>query len=137
MFIENDAKEALLAFAKIDKEKAKLLEKIMRLETAHFKSKQYQLTGSAGMESGAWGKYLGKYFPNGYQVITMADNQPKLRGKKYVQFIKWDNVFDFLTFLSDYIDRKKGDYACWNSLNESRKAIYRDHINSIKNRIIQ
>lgn len=136
MFTEENAKVALLNFAKKDKVKAKLLEKMLRLETAHFKSKQYQLTGSAGMEDGAWGAKVKPYFPNGYKTITMNDNHPELRGKKAVQFIVWSDTGAFLQFLSDYIDRHDGNYARWNSLDTARQEAYRKEVNSIKNRII-
>ena len=136
MFSEIQAKKALLDFAKIDKPRAKLLEKMMRLETAHFTSKQFLLTGSAGMESGAWGSTVNKYFPNGYNTIPMNDNNPKLRGKTQVSFIVWDDIFDFLEFLSDYIDRHNGDYARWNSTNLARKTLYKLKVNSVKNRFV-
>ena len=132
MFTENDAKEALQRFALKDKDRAQLLEKMFRCESNHFKSLQFQKTGSAGMEAGLWGKYLAKYFPNGYETITLEDNKTK----KDAQFVLWDNIDNFLEFLSDYINRKKGDYACWNSLNEKRKLEYRKTINRIINRFV-
>lgn len=136
MFTEENAKVALLEFAKKDKVKAQLLEKIMRDETAHFKSAQYALTGSAGMEDGAWGEKVKKYFPNGYKTATLNDNHPELRGKKACQFIVWTNVGLFLQFLSDYIDRHDGNYACWNSLDPKRQAAYKAAVSSVKNRFV-
>lgn len=134
MFTEKDAQNALLDFAKKDKLKAQLLERMLRLETAHFKSKQYQLTGSAGMEDGKW--KISKYLPNGYKTVTMNDNHPAERGQTVVHFIVWDKVENFLNFLSDYIDRNNGNFARWNSLNLDRQEKYRAEVNSIKNRFV-
>ena len=134
MFTEKNAQDALLNFAKKNKERAQLLEKMLRLETAHFKSKQYQLTGSAGMEDGKWN--LTSYLPNGYKTVTMNDNHPEERGQKVVHFIVWDSVENFLNFLNDYIVRNNDNFARWNSLNLERQEKYRLSVNSIKNRFI-
>jgi len=134
MFTEKNAQDALLNFAKKDKIRAQLLERMMRLETAHFKSKQYLLTGSAGMEDGKWN--LKKYLPNGYTTVTMNDNHPAERGQTIVHFIVWDKVENFLNFLNDYINRNNGNFARWNSLNLERQEKYRLTVNSIKNRFI-
>ncbi len=136
MFTPTNAQNALVAFAKKNKDRAQLLERIMRLETAHFTSKQYQLTGSAGMESGAWGDKVKPYFPNGYKTIPMDDNHPLQRGKLHVEFIVWDSVDNFVRFLSDYIDRHNENYAAWNSLDATAEANYRKGVASIKNRFI-
>lgn len=134
MFTDKNAQDALLNFAKKDKARAQLLERMLRLETAHFKSKQYQLTGSAGMEDGKWN--LKAYFPNGYKTVTMNDNHPAERGQTVVKFIVWDSVDNFLHFLNDYIDRNNGNFARWNSLNLDRQLKYRAEVNSVKNRFV-
>jgi hypothetical protein len=135
-FTENDAKEALLRFAKKNKERAKLLEKMYRAETAHFRSKQFLLTGSAGMEDGQWGDYLKRYFPNGYSLVHMPDNKTK----QMRPFVVWNSIDNFLQFLSDYIDRNNGDYLRWNAINTPanfvRRQNYQNVLNSIKNRFI-
>jgi hypothetical protein len=135
-FTENDAKEALLRFAQKNKERAKLLEKMYRAETNHFRSDQYKLTGTAGMEDGSWGKHLKKYFPNGYTTIPMRDNGTK----EMKNFVVWNNLDNFLQLLSDYIDRYNGDYLRWNAKNEPKYALrrqkYQTLINGIKNRFI-
>ena len=136
MFTPTNAQNALIAFAKKNKDRAQLLERIMRLETAHFKSKQYQLTGSAGMESGAWGDKVKPYFPHGYQTIHMNDNHPEQRGKLDCEFIVWDSLDNFIRFLSDYIDRHNGNYAAWNSLNPTAEANYRKEVAGVINRFI-
>ncbi|MES2616923.1 MAG: hypothetical protein V4613_03605 [Bacteroidota bacterium] len=113
------------------KDRAKLLEKMLRLETAHFTSGQYKHTGSAGMEDGKWPN-----LPQGsYSTIKMNDNH--LTGAaKLRTFIKWNSVYSFLLYLSDYIDRHSGNFARWNSTNETKQASYRKEVNSIKNKTI-
>ena len=59
MFSEQDARTAILKLKDAKgAERARLVEQMMRLETNHIRSEQYRNTGSAGMEAGAWGKYL-------------------------------------------------------------------------------
>lgn len=132
MFTSKDAQNAILALKDIKGvERARLIEKILRLETAHFRSKQYQLSGSAGMEAGNW-KDLD---PKSYTTFQMNDNH--LTGEKKLRtFIKWNNVLDFCIYLSDYIDRHGGNYARWNSTNPERQDKYINKVNSIKARFV-
>lgn len=128
-FTPEDAENALLTMAgKYGKERAQLLEKILRHETAHFKSGQYKRGGSAGMEDGKWFN-----LPAGsYSTYQMRDN---LTGY-LATFIKWNSVLSFLEYLNDYIDRYNGNWARWNSTNESKQAEYRKRVNAVKNRTI-
>ena len=128
-FTPEDAENALLTMAgKYGKERAQLLEKILRHETAHFKSGQYKRGGSAGMEDGKWFN-----LPAGsYSTYQMKDN---LTGYM-ATFIKWNSVLSFLEYLNDYIDRYNGNWARWNSTNESKQAEYRKRVNAVKNRTI-
>ena len=115
MFTEENAKEAINALKQVKGiDRAKLVEQMLRIETDNFKSKQYKLTGSAGMEDGKWRlKHLLPYFPGGkYKTITIQDNHRKGR---YVKFIVWNSVKDFVFFLSDYIDRNGAQR--WNPVN--------------------
>lgn len=132
MFTEIDAKEAILRIANLKGiDRAKLIERILRLETAHFKSLQYKMSGSAGMEEGNW-KDLPK---NSYTTFQMKDNH--LKGEKQMRtFIKWNSVYDFCVYLSDYIDRHKGNYARWNAISKERQVAYQIKVDKIKNRFI-
>jgi hypothetical protein len=128
-FTPEDAESALLTMAgKYNKERAQLLERILRHETNHFKSGQYKKGGSAGMEDGKWFD-----LPKGsYTTYKMRDN---LQG--YIAtFIKWNSVLSFLEYLNKYIDRYNGNYARWNSLDATRQAEYRNRVNAVKNRTI-
>jgi hypothetical protein len=126
-FTETDATNGLLKISKeVGKERAQLLERILRLETAHFTSSQYKQTGSAGMEEGKW-----KNLPS-YTTIPFKDNQDGHIGK----FIVWGSVYDFLNYLNDYIDRYNGNFARWNTTDQEKQNEYISKVNSIKNRTI-
>jgi len=134
VFTEKDAKKALIELAAIKgKERAQLIERILRWETGHFKSQQYKLTGSAGMEAGDW-KNLDE---SKMKTIKMADNHPEKVKEKMRTFLVWDNVLSFCLYLSDYIDRYNGNYARWNSTSEVQQSRYRKSINSVKTRFIK
>ena len=131
MFTEQDARTAILKLKDAKgAERARLVEQMMRLETNHFRSEQYRNTGSAGMEAGAWGKYLPKSATNG--TYTATDNQTL----KPRSFIVWRSVSDFAQFLSDYIDRHNGNFAQWNTTNPTGQAEYRARVLSITPRFL-
>lgn len=127
-FTPQDAENALKIMAqKYGKERAQLLEKIMRWETAHFKSGQYRKGGSAGMEAGKWYN-----LPEGLPTYQMRDNLTGL----IATFIKWGSVLQFLEYLNGYINRYDGNFARWNTLNPEKQAEYRKKVLSVKNRTI-
>lgn len=132
MFTQLDAKNALLKVLEIKgKDRAQLLERMLRLETAHFASQQYKLTGSAGMEKGMWSNLD----ESKLSYIQMNDNH--LQGAaKLRTFIKWNSVLDFCFYLSDYIDRWKGNYGRWNTTDVVKQQRYMNEIKKIKNRWI-
>ncbi len=134
IFGPNEALYALLELEKLKgKERAKLIERILRWETAHFKSTQYKLTGSAGMELGQWSDLDESKFA----TVKMKDNHPHLVKEDIRTFIVWPSVLDFCLYLSDYIDRHDGDFARWNSTKEAKQIIYAQKVNSVKNRFIK
>lgn len=128
MFSETDAKEALIKLMSIKgKERAQLIEKIFRWETAHFRSKQFQYCGSPGMEDGDW-KDLDE---STMKKIVMKDNHPEKVKIDDRVFLVWNNILDFCLYLSDYIDRYNGNYARWNSRNLDQQERYRKCIKSV------
>lgn len=135
MKVEYHLKEVTEALKTIEKlkgkERAQLIERMARCETAHFTSQQWKLSKSFGMEFGKWSGIDATKF----KTFKMNDNH--LEGeKKQRTFIAWDKCLDFCLYLSDYIDRYKGDYARWNSITEARKMIYRTNVSKVRNRII-
>jgi hypothetical protein len=128
MYTPDDAKAAILTIQKMyGSEMAKLVEKMARLETAHFKSGQFQQTGTAGMEAGAWGKYL-----PGPPKPTVKLRDPVLGMR---DFIVW-NPQDFFIFLAEYIKRYKGNFARWNTTDPKRQIEYAKKVNSIIPRFV-
>jgi len=127
-----ETKQALNTIAKAKGiERAQLIEQILRCETAHFTSKQWELTKCAGMEDGKWSNLDESKFTK----IAMNDNH--LTGdKKRRVFLKWDTVLAFCMYLSDYIDRYAGNYARWNRADAVGQAKYRKKIEGIKPRFV-
>lgn len=124
-FTEEDAKKAILELAKTNPTNAKIIERMYRLETAHFTSGQYKRTGTAGMHDGQWqGLDTSKL-----EKITMSD-----AGKPTNFLVIPPNVF--VPYLNSYIERYNGNYAKWNSTNETKQTAYRTKVNQIKNRFI-
>ena len=129
---EQELKEALQIVKKgYGIEMAKKIEQMARLETAHFTSKQWELSKSFGMEDGAW-----KDLPKGsYTTFKMNDNH--LTGDKRERtFIKWNNVLDFVLYLCRYIERYDGNYGRWNSTNVAKQAKYIGEMGKIKARLV-
>lgn len=129
-FTEADAKAAIQTIQKeYGKEMASVIEKMLRLETSHFKSMQYKLTGSAGMEEGKW-----KNIPPGATAgtVPMKDNHDGHIGK----FIVWNSVTDFARYLAEYIKRYSGNYARWNTTNPEGQKTYAAKVNTIKARFV-
>lgn len=132
MFTEKDAKDAIIKLSKVKgNDRAALIERMFRLETGgkggHFTSGQYRQTGSAGMERGKW-----PGISSNVSYVKMRDNHDG----RLVDFIVWENVYDFCIYLSNYIDRHNGDWARWNSRNAQRKNEYKRKVKSVKNRWI-
>jgi hypothetical protein len=130
MFTELDAKNAILFVAdKYGVDMARTIEKMMRLETAHFTSLQYKKTGSAGMEIGKWAN-IPKGSTNGF--IEMNDTQkPGLE-----KFIVWKSVDDFVDYLAKYIQRYNGNYLRWNAIDPVLQTQYEMKLKGVKARFV-
>lgn len=134
-FTNQDGKEAIDAVkVRYGVERAKIVEKILRAETAHFTSEQYKKTGSAGMlVSPAWGETINK-LPTIAIGLKKSQQDAENTGKTATYYI-FPSVTYFAYFLSDYIDRHNGDYLRWRSAtNQTYRTQYATLLNSIKNR---
>jgi hypothetical protein len=127
IYTEAAAKDAILKLAKTNPTNAKIIERIYRWETAHFTSKQFKLTGSAGMEIGKW-----EGLPANVKSVPLIENGTG----KTKNFIVWRSCYDFVLYLSAYIDRYNGNWARWYSTDPTNQTIYRNKVNSVKNRFI-
>lgn len=131
-FTEADGEKAILAIkAKYGVEMARTVEKIMRLETAHFKSGQYKKTGSAGMEVGKW-KDLPKELIS-TQTVKMEDAD---KSDGIDEFIVWKSPTSFAIYLAEYIKRYNGNWARWNTTNAEKQRKYAAIVNSIKTKFV-
>ena len=126
-FTPDDAKAALLKIsAKYGKDMGATVERIMRLETAHFTSGQYRKTGTAGMVVGKWSNLPYKNMPTvKYDV----------KGKTY-EYIVWPDVFSFMEYLVSYINRNNGNWARWNSTSPVVQENYRKLVGGVTNKFI-
>lgn len=125
MFGASEAKDALLKIAgTYGKEMASNIERIMRLETAHFTSGQYQKTGTAGMVVGKWSG-LPANLPTVHYTV---------KGKDYEYYV-W-NVYDFTNYLAKYIIKNNGNWARWNSTNPVTQENYRKLVGGVTNKFI-
>ena len=137
-FTVDDAQKAILQIKKeFGSDMARRIEQMMRLETAHFTSGQYKLTGSAGMEVGKWsnipdGATAGYANINDTHKISRDENGNEIDEK----FIVWNSVTDFARYLANYIKRYDGNYARWNSTSPTAQTEYRKRVNSITPRFI-
>lgn len=153
LFTDQDAKTALAAVAaKYGKNTAALIEKVARLETTHFKSKQYQLTGTGGMEAHGNAPYYGwysaffianpQYTPVG--TTDMLENKgaseiggnPQMPNAKV--FVIMPSVEAWMMFLADYANRYKaqGGILRWYSTDPAKQQIYQTSLNGIVPRFV-
>lgn len=130
-FDPQDAESAILyAREKYGKQFATIFEKVMRLETSTangaFTSLQYKLTGTPGMESGAW---IG--LPKNIATVQMKDNQTgKLR-----RFVVFPDTKTFADYFYKYVERNNGNYLTWNSRDPEIQKRYAEKLNLIKAKI--
>lgn len=147
LFTEQDAKTALAAVAaKYGKPMAAQIEKVARLETAHFKSKQYQLTGTGGMEAHGNAPFYGwfapffvsnpSYSPIGTTDMLEGKGASEIGGnaqsKTTKVFVIMPSVEAWMMFLADYAQRNaaNGGILRWYSTQPAQQQIY---ANSLKN----
>jgi hypothetical protein len=123
---------------------ARNIERLLRLETAHFKSSQWLKCGTAGMVATStkfpfgWGslrKFAEKknidsdqfgivYFAN------TSDGKPR-------NYIKFPDTGLFVEFLADFIqDSRNGNYLAWYSLNETQQQKYKQALEKIKTKFV-
>lgn len=126
-----------------------IIEKMYRLETAHFKSKQYQNCGTGGMEVfgkapyygwdsslfteppiGSWSAFEGK------GLSEKGGNEQVTDRKK--EFVKLSSVLVGMEYKAKYIIKYNGNYERWyNKNNTSHQLQYRNSLKNIKARFIE
>ena len=126
---------------------ARKIERLFRLETAHFKSGQFKESLSAGME-GVDGK---DRFPFGWSSLqSFVDAHPELgsasdyflvpmkdnhTGKERM-FVGFPNVESSVLFTGYVVDKRGGDPGSWHSTDPNRKAEYNRRLQSVRTDIV-
>lgn len=153
MFTIDNAKEALKKVIAIyGKDKAAQIERLARLETNHFKSKQYQICGQGGM--GAFGEapYYGynagfftkypEYKPLGLYDMRENKATSEMGGNKVldkpVRFVLMPSAEAWMIYLAEYDIRhaKEGGLLRWYSGDKDKQTIYTTALNKIIPRIV-
>ena len=130
------------------KELVTIVEKMYRLETSHFKSKQYQHCGTGGMEAfgeapyygwdstlfieqptGTWSAFEGKGLSGAGGNTQITDKQK--------EFVKLPSVLAGMEYKAKYIIKYQGNYARWfNATDTTAQTAYRDSLKNIKARFV-
>jgi hypothetical protein len=138
---QSDIKKALLWVSeKYGKDKAQMVERLIRWETAHFKSNGFKLTNGAGMEATktkfpyGWGS-LRPYWnlqrdsaPIGLKRLTDI-------GGRTVNFLVFPTFFAFVRTLCKHLENNGWNFGAWYSLDEQNQITYLQNINSVRPRI--
>jgi hypothetical protein len=149
-FTEHDARLSLMKIYDVyGREMAEAIESIYRWEADHFKSDQYKICGSAGMEASGnssapnygWDGALYKKHPE-YTPIGIwesfenkgksgagGNTQDTVNKKKYIKF---PSVEAAMMYIADFIERHEGNVGRWHSLNPK---VQDDYAKSIKKAI--
>ena len=153
LFTEADAKTALAKIVSVyGKPLAKQIEQVARLETSHFKSQQYKLTGTGGMEAHGNAPYYGwysaffianpQYTPVGTTDMLEGKGASEIGGNaqstKPKVFVIMPSVEAWMMFLADYAKRyaTEGGIARWYSTDKAKQTIYLASLNQIIPRIV-
>lgn len=127
---------------------AKRLEQLFRNETAHFKSGNYKITYSPGMESTkdtfpyGW-KSLEtfwlvnpQYAPIGvYKQVENTSALAKSRGTR--SFIKFENPLASMMSVAHLIKLRGGRFGSWFSTKIESQMAYEEELNKIKVRLVK
>lgn len=119
-------------------EVSKYIERIVRIESNHFKSGQWKKGNSAGMEA------FGDSFPYGWSSLKSFASQNKIDGSKFSTytmtengtgkqktFIKFPDINTFLWFLTFHLNKYNWDWGRWYSTKPESKKRYVDSLNAI------
>jgi len=153
-FTEHDARLALMKICDLyGKEMAQTIESIYRWEGKHFKSDQFKICGSPGMEATmngtapnyGWDGYLYKkhteYTPVGiWESMENAgmsgkggNKQDTVNKKKYIKF---PSVEAGMMYIVDFIERHNGNVGRWHSTDSAVQKNYEKDIKQAIPRIV-
>lgn len=145
----DDAKAGLLKVAQVyGKAVAAEIEKVARFETAHFTSRQYQLTGTGGMEAHGNAPYYGwfapffianpDYTPIGTTALLegkgLSIEGGTAQNKNAKAFVIMPSTEAWMMFLANYRERYKaeGGIARWYSKDTAQQKLYLDKLRGVR-----
>jgi hypothetical protein len=148
-FTADDALQALRVVKNnYGEDLARKIEQLARLETAHFSSQQFQLTGTGGMEAHGSAPYYGWFAPffianpqytpigttdmlEGKGLSGQGGNQQITDAKKV--FVIMPSVEAWMMFLADYAKRyaDSGGIFRWYSTDVAKQQLYAAQLASI------
>lgn len=144
MLAEDDIKEALRGLKnKYGAEKAAMIERLFRLETAHFKSSQWVNARTPGMEIGGGVKIFPYGWSSLYEFAKAYDYEPadfdtwthpENKTGKIKTFIVFPSVkaaFDFVGYL---MNKRNWNFGSWYSTKAEAQQQYVDTLNTIRAR---
>lgn len=153
-FTVHDARLALMKIYDLyGKEMAQTIESIYRWEGKHFKSDQYKICGSPGMEASGnssapnygWDGSLYKKYPQ-YTPVGIwesmenegmsgkgGNKQDTVNKKKYIKF---PSVEAGMMYIVDFIERHDGNVGRWHSTNSTIQKNYKRDIKKAIPRIV-
>ena len=123
-------------------EKAQLLERIFRWETAHFTSGAFKKTFSAGMEA------TKTTFPYGWTSLSsywkLQPDAAPLRdfakmtdiGNRKVNFLKFKSFLGALKTVAKVMDNRNWNAGTWYSNDIEKQKEYSAKIDTVKNRYV-
>lgn len=131
---------------KYGEEFARNTERVLRIETRHFKSKQWKEGNTSGMEAVkgkenafpyGWSSLREfsekeKVNPSLFSTYSMIENRTGIRKT----FIKFPDAYIFILFLAWFIKNKRnGRFENWYSLNEDSAKQYAELMKKVRPRI--
>ncbi len=123
------------------REHAQNLERLVRWETAHFKSKGFKLTHAAGMEA------VNKKFPYGWgSLATFWSLNPQFKpkgthfmidsGKRKVYFIVFPNFYAFLRSIAKFLELNNWEMGEWFSNDREAQIAYWNKVKKVSSTLV-
>ncbi|QYS85573.1 hypothetical protein JJC03_10155 [Flavobacterium oreochromis] len=152
-YTPKDAENALfLIYKYFGGDISNIIEKIFRSETDHFKSPQYKLAGTGGMEAFGSAPYYGwsetffnkysKFKPLGITSLYEGEGISKQGGNAQIKdrpkdFVVMPSVLAAMLYLVDYIIRHDGNWARWHSTKKENQESYRESMKGVIPRFVR
>jgi hypothetical protein len=147
MLAEDDIIDSLRQLKnKYGREKAAMIERLFRLETAHFKSSQWQNARTPGMEIGGgvrtfpygWSSLYEftktyNYEPGDFSTWTHPENQTG-KIKTFIVFPTARAAFEFVGYL---MNKRNWNFGSWFSTKPDFQQNYVDTLNTIRARYVE